>query len=477
MKNYVKHAVFAVALAGLSFNNVNAQSVLLDSHSDAGGATSWQITTSHANELILISADGYGSDVLDSTAGTVIVNSSNATYITRGTWFNFGNAWTASIWAYVAPTIGTYTISCTETGLDNPFYFNYATAVYDPTAPLGLSNILVGGHDSNQAMTTVTTSITTTVNNSFVYGTTSWNDNGGFGTLSWNGGLTELDHDYIDDGVDCAQADSTIALAGLQTITVTDIGASNPWATITLIAVQPPVCTLSATASIDSNASSCANNGKATASQTGGTSPFTYSWNTSPVQTNTSATGLSAGTYTVTETDASLCSSTASVTITQAPAISINIDSLIMSGCKDSLWAIVTGGNAPYSYKWTPGGSTRDTIGQLCPGNYKIVVTDARGCKDSATVSIITGINEISSLNDQIQLSPNPFSQSFNLDISTRQSVFITMYNMLGENVGDWKINPGHNVINAEEYSPGIYMLQIKTADGRLLNKKIVKVN
>jgi len=477
MKNYLKHTVFAFALAVLSFNNINAQSVLLDSHSDAAGATTWQITTTHPNELILISADGYGNGPIGSAPGTVTVNSNNATYITQGEWWS-GDDWTASIWAYAAPTAGTYTLVCTENNLQSPYYFNYATAVYDPAAALGLGNILVGGYDSNQSMTTITTGITTTVNNSFVYGTTCWNDNGGSGTLNWNGGLTELDHDYLGYGVDAAQADSTIALAGLQTITVTDIGASNPWATIALIAVQPPPsCTLVATASVDSNASACANNGTATASQTGGTAPFTYSWNTLPVQTNARATGLSAGTYIVTETDAGSCVSIDSVTITQAPALSIHIDSILMSGCKDSLWAIVTGGNAPYSYNWTPGGSTRDTIGHLCPGNYKIVVTDASGCKDSVSITAITGIDEISSLNDQVQLYPNPFSQSINVDITTQQDVLATMFNMLGENVGEWKMNEGHNSINTEQYPSGIYLLQLKTVNGLLLNKKIIKTN
>ncbi|MFA9192747.1 SprB repeat-containing protein, partial [Flavobacterium sp. FZUC8N2.13] len=46
------------------------------------------------------------------------------------------------------------------------------------------------------------------------------------------------------------------------------------------------------------------NNGQATASATGGTAGYSYSWNTSPVQNTATATGLTAGTYTVTVTDA-----------------------------------------------------------------------------------------------------------------------------------------------------------------------------
>jgi hypothetical protein len=469
----LKHAIFAFALTGLSFN-INAQSVLLDSHSDAGGAKTWNITTTHAHELILIAADGYGSNPLPSAPGNVTVNGNNATYITAGHWFS-GQAWDASIWAYEAPVVGTYTMVCTESGFSSPWYFNYASAVYDPNDSLKIADILIGGHDSNQAMTTVTTTITTTKNNSFVFGSTCWNDNGGTGTLNWNGGLTELNHDYISNGVDAAQADSTIAVAGLQTITVTDIGASGAWSSIVLVAVQPP-CALIASAVADSNVSACGGKGMATATPSAGTAPYTYAW--APLGgTNATATGLTAATYTVTITDAVSCSATASVNITQAPALAMQIDSIIMFNCKDSLWGVVTGGNAPYSYKWTPGGSTRDTIGHLCPGNYKLVVTDALGCKDSITVTAIAGIDEVNGLNEHVQVSPNPFSQNLNVDISLQEPLVITMYNMLGENVGGWKMSSGHNVINTAQYPSGIYMLQIKTADGTLLDKKVMKIN
>jgi uncharacterized repeat protein (TIGR03803 family) len=59
------------------------------------------------------------------------------------------------------------------------------------------------------------------------------------------------------------------------------------------------------------------NNGMATAVVTSGLAPYAYSWNTTPVQTGPTATGLTAGSYTVTVTDANNATATASVTITQ----------------------------------------------------------------------------------------------------------------------------------------------------------------
>lgn len=61
-------------------------------------------------------------------------------------------------------------------------------------------------------------------------------------------------------------------------------------------------------------------NGTATANPAG-IAPYTYSWNTIPIQTTQTATGLPAGTYTVTVTDNTGCVSTATVTLTTPPAI------------------------------------------------------------------------------------------------------------------------------------------------------------
>jgi len=61
--------------------------------------------------------------------------------------------------------------------------------------------------------------------------------------------------------------------------------------------------------------------GTATASVTGGASPYSYSWNSAPVQTDSAATGLAPGGYSVTATDYNNCTVTASVTVPLATGI------------------------------------------------------------------------------------------------------------------------------------------------------------
>ena len=124
----------------------------------------------------------------------------------------------------------------------------------------------------------------------------------------------------------------------------------------------------------------------------GGTAPFTYSWNTSPVQTTAIASNLIAGTYTVTVTDAAGCITTATVTITEPPVLAAttvgnNVD--CFGTATGSATVNVTGGTAPFTYSWnTLPVQTGATATGLTAGTYTVTVTDAMGCITTATVTI-----------------------------------------------------------------------------------------
>lgn len=144
------------------------------------------------------------------------------------------------------------------------------------------------------------------------------------------------------------------------------------------------------TLSFVTGASCTGNNGTAYLGIYGGTYPYTYSWTPSG-ETTAEATGLSAGTYTVTITDANGCSVTNSAVV---PA-SGPIDSIVTGN--DSCYgesngfasvASVSGGIAPYTYSWAPGGSTNSTITGLSAGNYTVTVTDSTGCSGTTLVTI-----------------------------------------------------------------------------------------
>jgi hypothetical protein len=184
------------------------------------------------------------------------------------------------------------------------------------------------------------------------------------------------------------QTSSTISglAAGTYTVTVTDANACT--ITSTVVVAQSLV---NASATVSSHVlCNGGNTGVYVVTASGGSGPYTYSNNTGPTYGN-----LSAGTYTTTVTDATGCTSTVTVTITQpSSGISLNVGNIIGTSCgqnNGSASVIASGGTAGYTYLWTPGNITTSTANNLAAGTYTIAVTDANGCTASSTVSISGG--------------------------------------------------------------------------------------
>jgi hypothetical protein len=118
---------------------------------------------------------------------------------------------------------------------------------------------------------------------------------------------------------------------------------------------------------------------------------YTYLW--SPTGgSGVTASNLTAGTYTVTVTDANGCSITSTATITEPALLTSNISSstdVLCNGSSDGS-AIVTsgGGTLPYTYLWTPSGGNSQSANNLIANTYTVIATDLNGCTTSATVTI-----------------------------------------------------------------------------------------
>ncbi|WP_026991900.1 T9SS type A sorting domain-containing protein, partial [Flavobacterium subsaxonicum] len=132
-------------------------------------------------------------------------------------------------------------------------------------------------------------------------------------------------------------------------------------------------------------------NGSATVTATGGTGAYTYAWSPSG-GTAATATGLSAGAYSVLITDANGCTLTKNVTITQPAAITIGMTktSVVCNGeGNGTATANAAGGTGPYTYSWSPAGGTAATATGLAAGVYTVFVTDANGCTATRNVTIV----------------------------------------------------------------------------------------
>jgi hypothetical protein len=131
--------------------------------------------------------------------------------------------------------------------------------------------------------------------------------------------------------------------------------------------------------------------GAALATNMNGNGPYTSSWSPSGGN-STTATGLTAGSYTYTVTDANGCIATATVNITEPPQITATItatDVLCFGGSSGSASVTATGGTPPYTYNWIPFGGTQAAAYGLPAGCYQVDVTDANGCVITESICII----------------------------------------------------------------------------------------
>lgn len=130
-------------------------------------------------------------------------------------------------------------------------------------------------------------------------------------------------------------------------------------------------------------------NGEATISITGGKPPFTYLWDDPELQSDSTATGLKVGYYTVTVQDAEGAIIKETIEITEFDTIQISITTSD-TDCKLSqggATAIASGENPPFNYLWTSGSDEASASG-LSSGIYEVTVTDNTGCQNKAVATI-----------------------------------------------------------------------------------------
>lgn len=169
------------------------------------------------------------------------------------------------------------------------------------------------------------------------------------------------------------------------------VSGTNNCKVVTTITITEPAAIVLTTSETDANCG--ASDGSATVSVSGGVAPYSYSWNTSPVQLTAYANNIPSGGYSVTVTDLNGCIETAAVNINNiaAPVLSTSSIDVNCNGGNDGTATVsVTGGVAPYTYSWNsiPAQTTATATG-LKAGSYIITVTAANGCKTTAIITIL----------------------------------------------------------------------------------------
>ena len=193
-------------------------------------------------------------------------------------------------------------------------------------------------------------------------------------------------------GLSATTGQTVVASPGVSTL-YTVVASSNGCSGSATVTVNVHNTTTASLNHVDDKCNGDAN-GTATITPITGTQPYTYSWNTIPIQTTATATGLSSGTYSVSISDANSCDTVYSVTISQPSAITalatVNSNVLCNGGSNGSATVTASGGTPgtpQYTYSWDDSETTA-TATNLSAGSHIVTVTDANGCTKTATVNI-----------------------------------------------------------------------------------------
>jgi hypothetical protein len=221
--------------------------------------------------------------------------------------------------------------------------------------------------------------------------------------------------------------------------------------------------------------------GSATVENIYGTPPFTYLWDDANAQVTPTATGLTAGTYNVTITDALGDEGVANVTLAEPTAIVIttSVTDASCATCTDGAYsAAAGGGSGGYGYSWSSG-ETSSVVSNVAPGTYIVTVTDGTGCSSTSSVTIGSWPLSIADAKDQsgIVIYPNPSNGLITLEANESRVINYQVVNMLGELIESKQLtlNMGQNQIDLGLVNGGLYFLNI-FEEGELLKSRKLTV-
>lgn len=253
---------------------------------------------------------------------------------------------------------GIYTVVVTDS---KGCTFTLTEEVLEPLAPLSSSyevtNVLCYGNNTGAIDLTVQG------------GTTPY-------TYTWTSGQTTQDVNFL--------------LAGTYGYGVLDANLCPVSGSVVIIQPAAPLNVTNVITNVNCFGES---NGTIDLTVTGGTVPYTYTWENSVYELSIVSQDLvnfPAETYTYLVTDAHGCTSGQSLTITE-PALLISsvtgVNILCYGGNNGSVDLTVAGGTLPYSYNWNSGSTSQDLI-NLIAGTYSVTVTDAHNCTTSSSITL-----------------------------------------------------------------------------------------
>ncbi len=202
-------------------------------------------------------------------------------------------------------------------------------------------------------------------------------DHGPF-TYLWSTGATTQDISGIPSGTYTVWVTDTTSCTDSMTFNLNNISSIN------------------ITSSVSNATCAGGSDGAIDVTISGGTPPYSISWSHGP--TSEDVTGLPAGLYTISVTDANSCLFSEDITVGEMPAVTVNLVSSQNEICGTNNGSIdisVSGGTGSYGYSWSNGATTQDING-LQVGTYNVTVTDGNGCVGTGSFSILNDVSSCS---------------------------------------------------------------------------------
>jgi gliding motility-associated-like protein len=190
------------------------------------------------------------------------------------------------------------------------------------------------------------------------------------------------------NGFTSTNEDLSGLVSGTYQVTVRDANNCTALVGPQITITEPPAITINAQVQAESCAD--ARDGRIELTLTGGTPPYTLTWEHGG--TNPLASGLGAGTYRVRVTDQSGCSQVGEYTLLPIPPLSLQTTTTLQATqvplqISALLQANATGGTPPYTYRWSTGQSTSQ-ITVLESGVYGIEILDSKGCSQESEFAV-----------------------------------------------------------------------------------------
>lgn len=337
--------------------------------------------------------------------------------------------------------------SLTDT-LPNAFAGNYTVTVTDNNGCQAIGNITIPEPAAALSITLQHSDLS------------CYNGTNGTATVIASGGTGLYTYNWSNN---MTTANINGLTAGTYYVAVNDQNGCTVIDSVTL--TQPTALVLVA----DATGATCHNgtDGSASVAVSGGTPDalgnYSYSWNTSPVQTNDTATGLIGGqNYLVVVTDDNGCTANETVSIINPANITLTTTTTNVACFGDmngTATVTAVGGTLPYTYQWDANASnqTGATATGLGIGSYSVTVTDINGCFNLATVSII---------------QPNEVFVSFNaFDVACKGdatgTAFVQASGGIPPYAYQWEASAGGDTLQtASNLSAGIYRVSISDVGG-----------